>query len=107
MKSPPSDTVEVRGLVVTTVVGVLQHERTNAQPVRIDLDLHVDLRDAGRTDDLAETADYGNVAERVAEIVRESKDSLLERLADRVAEMLVGINRVDAVDVTITKVRPP
>jgi dihydroneopterin aldolase / 2-amino-4-hydroxy-6-hydroxymethyldihydropteridine diphosphokinase len=102
-----SDTVEVRGLVVTTVVGVLPHERSSAQPIRIDLDLHVDLRNAGRTDDLSDTADYGDVAERVAAIVRESKDTLLERLADRVAEMLVSINRVDAVDVTITKLRPP
>jgi dihydroneopterin aldolase/2-amino-4-hydroxy-6-hydroxymethyldihydropteridine diphosphokinase len=107
MNLPPSDTVEVRGLVVTTVVGVLPHERTNAQPVRIDLDLRVDLRDAGRSDDLSDTADYGDVAERVAAMVRESKDTLLERLADRVAEMLVAIDRVEAVDVTITKLRPP
>jgi dihydroneopterin aldolase/2-amino-4-hydroxy-6-hydroxymethyldihydropteridine diphosphokinase len=92
---------------VTTVVGVLPHERTLAQPVRIDLDLHVDLRDAGRTDDLSDTADYGDVAERVASVVRESKDALLERLADRIAEMVVAIDRVEAVDVTVTKLRPP
>jgi dihydroneopterin aldolase/2-amino-4-hydroxy-6-hydroxymethyldihydropteridine diphosphokinase len=107
MTFPATDKVEIRGLIVTTVVGVLPHERTTAQPIRIDLDLHVDLRDAGRTDDLLDTADYGDVAQRVADIVRESKDTLLERLADRVAEMLVAINRVEAVDVTVTKLRPP
>ena len=107
MASPLNDRIEVRGLVVTTVVGVLPHERTIAQPLQIDLDLHVDLRDAGRTDDLSDTADYGDVAERVAAVVRESKDTLLERLADRVAEMLVTIDRVEAVDVKITKLRPP
>jgi dihydroneopterin aldolase/2-amino-4-hydroxy-6-hydroxymethyldihydropteridine diphosphokinase len=107
MAFPFNDRIEVRGLVVTTVVGVLPHERTIAQPLRIDLDLHVDLRDAGRTDDLSDTADYGDVAERVAAIVRESKDTLLERLADRVAEVLVTIDRVEAVDVKITKLRPP
>ena len=107
MASPPIDRIEVRGLVVTTVVGVLPHERTIAQPLQIDLDLHVDLRDAGRTDDLSDTADYGDVAERVAAVVRESKDTLLERLADRVAEMLVTIDRVEAADVKITKLRPP
>ena len=107
MASPLNDRIEVRGLVVTTVVGVLPHERTIAQPLQIDLDLHVDLRDAGRTDDLSDTADYGDVAERVAAVVRESKDTLLERLADRVAEMLVTIDRVEAADVKITKLRPP
>ena len=103
----PADKIEIRGLVVTTVIGVLPHERNTAQPVRIDLDLFVNLRDAGRTDDLADTADYGNVAEHVAAVVREAKDLLLERLADRVAEAVVTLDRVEAVEVTVTKLRPP
>ena len=78
-----------------------------AQPLRIDLDLFVDLRDAGRTDELTDTANYGTVAERVAEVVRASKDLLLERLADRVAQMVLRIDRVETVDVTVTKLRPP
>ena len=68
---------------------------------------HVDLRDAGRTDELADTANYGDVTERVADAVRESKDVLLERLAERVAEVAVGFDRVEGVEVTVTKVRPP
>ena len=107
MPSLPSDTIEIRGLLVTTIVGVLPHERTIAQPVQIDLDLFVDLRDAGRTDELADTANYGDVSERVAQAVRESKDLLLERLADRVAEVVLAIDRVEAVHVTVTKLRPP
>lgn len=101
------DRVEVRGLTVTTIVGVLPHEREIAQPLRIDLSLHIDLRDAGRSDDLADTANYGDVAERVARAVRDAKDLLLERVADRVAEEVFLIDRVEAVDVTVTKLRPP
>lgn len=101
------DTVEIRGLTVTTVVGVLPHEREIAQPLRIDLDLHVDLRDAGQSDELNDTANYGDVAERVAHEVRSSKDLLLERVAERVAELVLTIDRVEAVDVTVTKLRPP
>ena len=102
-----SDRIEIRGLLVTTVVGVLPHERMMAQPLRIDLDLFINLRDAGRTDELLDTANYGTVAEQVAEVVRGSKDVLLERLADRVAEMVLGIDRVEAVEVTVMKLRPP
>lgn len=107
MTSPARDRIEIRGLVVTTVVGVLVHERTSAQPVQIDLELWVDLRDAGRTDDLADTADYGSVVERVAAVVREATDLLLERLADRIAEAVLAFDGVEAVDVTLTKLRPP
>jgi dihydroneopterin aldolase / 2-amino-4-hydroxy-6-hydroxymethyldihydropteridine diphosphokinase len=101
------DRIDINGLVVTTIVGALPHEREVAQPVRIDLSLQVDLRDAGRTDELADTANYGDVTQRVADAVRESKDVLLERLAERVAEVAVGFDRVEGVEVTVTKVRPP
>ena len=105
--STSSDRIDINGLVVTTVVGALPHERETAQPVRIDLSLHVDLRDAGRTDELGDTANYGDVTQRVAETVRESKDILLERLAERVAEVAVAFDRVEGVEVTVTKIRPP
>jgi dihydroneopterin aldolase / 2-amino-4-hydroxy-6-hydroxymethyldihydropteridine diphosphokinase len=101
------DRIEITGLTVTTVVGALPHEREIAQPLRIDLTLHVDLRDAGRSDELGDTVHYGLVTEQVADVVRENKDVLLERLADRVAEIVVGFDRVEAVDLTITKLRPP
>lgn len=74
MRMSSDDLIGIRGLVVTTVVGVLAHERQIGQPLQIDLDLFVNLRDAGRTDELADTADYGDVAERVAALVRETKD---------------------------------
>jgi dihydroneopterin aldolase / 2-amino-4-hydroxy-6-hydroxymethyldihydropteridine diphosphokinase len=101
------DRIEINGLTVTTVVGALPHEREIAQPLRIDLSLHVDLHDAGRSDELGDTVHYGFVTERVADVVRENKDVLLERLADRIAEIAVGYDRVESVDVTVTKLRPP
>jgi dihydroneopterin aldolase/2-amino-4-hydroxy-6-hydroxymethyldihydropteridine diphosphokinase len=101
------DKIEIRGLSVMTVVGVLPHERESAQPIEIDLDLVVDIHDAGGSDDLADTADYGDMAERIAAIVRESKDHLLERLATRICEAALGTRRVEAVEVWVRKVRPP
>jgi dihydroneopterin aldolase / 2-amino-4-hydroxy-6-hydroxymethyldihydropteridine diphosphokinase len=101
------DRIDINGLTVTTVVGALPHEREIAQPLRIDLTLHVDLRDAGRSDELGDTVHYGLVTETVADIARETKDVLLERLADRIAEVVVGFDRVEAVDLTVTKLRPP
>ncbi|MFZ4516715.1 MAG: 2-amino-4-hydroxy-6-hydroxymethyldihydropteridine diphosphokinase [Acidimicrobiia bacterium] len=101
------DRIVVQGLVVTTTVGVLDHEREIPQPLRIDLALHVDARAAGRSDDLGDTANYGDVAVRVANLVRESKDLLLERVAERIAALILDIDRVEGVDVTVAKLRPP
>jgi dihydroneopterin aldolase / 2-amino-4-hydroxy-6-hydroxymethyldihydropteridine diphosphokinase len=101
------DRIEINGLTFTTLVGALPHEREIAQPLRFDVALVVDLRDAGRSDELGDTVHYGEVAEQVAAVVRENKDILLERLADRVAEVVVTFDRVEAVELTVTKLRPP
>jgi dihydroneopterin aldolase/2-amino-4-hydroxy-6-hydroxymethyldihydropteridine diphosphokinase len=101
------DRITIEGIVVSTLVGALPHEREIRQPIRVDLELRVDLHDAGRSDELADTVHYGEVASRVVETMQESKDVLLERLADRVAEVVVGFERVEQVEVTVTKLRPP
>lgn len=101
------DRIEIIGLRVMTLVGVLPHEREAAQPLEFDIVLKGDLRDAGISDDLTDTAHYGMVAERAAAIARDSKDQLLERLVHRVAEDALTFDRVEAVEVTVRKLRPP
>jgi dihydroneopterin aldolase/2-amino-4-hydroxy-6-hydroxymethyldihydropteridine diphosphokinase len=39
--------------------------------------------------------------------VRGAQDRLLERLAERVAESVLAMPRVEAVEVTVAKLRPP
>ncbi|MCB9381616.1 MAG: 2-amino-4-hydroxy-6-hydroxymethyldihydropteridine diphosphokinase [Acidimicrobiaceae bacterium] len=101
------DRILIDDLRVLTVIGALPHEREIAQPIRIDLALGVDLHEAGRSDELADTVHYGLVCERVAELCRESKDILLERLAAKVADTVLEFDLVEEVDVTLTKLRPP
>ena len=107
MTKTKMDRIEISGLRVMTLVGVLTHERESAQPLEFDIILEGDLRDAGSSDDLADTAHYGLVAERAAAIARETKDELLERLVHRIAEDALTFDRVEAVEVVVRKLRPP
>ena len=102
-----TDQIEISALRVVAIVGALPHEREIAQPLQIDLTLDVDLADAGRSDDLDDTVHYGLVADQVVALVQESKDTLLERLAARVADEVLTFDRVEAVTVVVTKLRPP
>lgn len=95
------------GLRAVTIVGALPHEREIEQPLRVDLELAVDLHDAGLTDELGDTVNYGSVADRVVACVEESKDVLLERLVARIADEVLQFDRVEGVTVTLTKLRPP
>lgn len=104
---PMADQIEINGLRAVTIVGALPHEREIPQPLEIDLAFDVDLHDAGMTDELGDTVHYGLVADRVVAVVEESKDVLLERLVSRIADEVLAFDRVEAVEVKLTKVRPP
>ena len=101
------DRIELRGLRVVGTHGALAEERVRAQPFEVDLDVHTDLRAAGRSDDLRATLDYGALSERVAAVVRDESHALLERLAERIAETVLGDAHVTSVTVTVRKLRPP
>ena len=102
------DSIELDGLSVTAVVGVLPEERERAQPLNIDLALEVDLTAAGFSDSLGDTVDYGAVCDRVVEVVTEEEPLLLERLAARVSSAVLAMDsRIEAVTVAIQKLRPP
>jgi len=98
----------VRGLRVVGVHGALPEERQRAQPFELDLDIWGDVGDAALSDRLSDTADYGVLATRAAEVVATTSFTLLEALARAVADaLLVADARVQAVAVTVRKLRPP
>jgi len=101
------DRILVDDLRVLALIGALDHEREAIQPLRVDLALGVDLTDAGRTDDLADTVHYGLVAERIAAMAAATEFILLERFAAECAAIALAFDRVDEVEVTVTKLRPP
>jgi dihydroneopterin aldolase len=104
----PWDRIELRGLRLPARVGVLPIEREQDQPLEIDLDVVVDLGPAGASDDLADTVHYGAVCDAVAQAVGGGHVALLERLADVVAQAVLGVDpRIVAVDLAVRKLRPP
>lgn len=102
------DRIELRGLRLTAIVGVLPHERTTAQPLELDLDVVVDLGPAGRSDALDDTVDYGALCTAVDAVVSTSRFGLLEALAERIAAtILAHDDRIAAATVAVRKTRPP
>ena len=104
---PPGDRIELRGLRVRAVCGVLPEERERSQPFEFDIDVYTDLADAAASDDLVDTVDYGTLCALVAGIADNERFELLERFAGRVTEALLAAGPVDAVTVVVRKLRPP
>ncbi len=102
-----SDLIEIRGLRALGIIGVCPEERVRAQPFEVDFDLEADLSAAGQSDDLADTIDYGAATAAAERVITGESHLLLERVAQRIADELLALAGVDAVRVTIRKLRPP
>lgn len=103
----PDDRVEVRGLELLVICGVLPEERMRRQPFLVDLDLYLDLRAAGASDDLDDTANYGSLIDLLVERLADERFLLLERFAARVVELVFEHTGADRVTVAVRKLRPP
>jgi 7,8-dihydroneopterin aldolase/epimerase/oxygenase len=103
-----ADRIEIRGLRALGVIGVNQEERERRQPFDIDFDVELDLSKAGQSDNLVDTADYGHLTILAERVVATESHLLLERVAQRIADVLLDADdRIDAVRVSIRKLRPP
>jgi dihydroneopterin aldolase len=101
------DRIRIKGIRALGVHGVLPEEQERPQPFEVDVELLVDVTDAGVSDSLDDTVDYGAVCEAVNRIVTAEHYQLLERLATRIAEVCAGDPRVRGVVVEVRKMQPP
>ncbi len=102
------DLIELRGLHLAGVVGVLAHEQAQPQPLELDLDIHLDLAVAGASDDLGDTVDYGALCAVAEQVVSTTRYALLEALAEHLALSLLAADaRIEAVTLAVRKLRPP
>ena len=96
-----TDTVSIRDLSVTAVIGVHPWEREIEQTLIVNVDMvpeEAAVRRAAASDDLADALDYSAVAGVIAAVVREGSFRLIETAADRVARRLLA-------DFTLSRLR--
>jgi dihydroneopterin aldolase len=102
-----ADRIELRGLKVRGNHGVFDHEREDGQDFFIDVVLWLDLQAAGESDDLADTVDYGALAQQVADIVGGEPRNLIEKVGAEVADSIMTDERISACEVTVHKPSAP
>ncbi len=101
------DRIEVSGVRAVGTIGLLPEERSRPQPFEVDFVIELDARAAGATDNLELSVDYGTAIALVSKVIETEHTLLLERVANRIAEEILGLARVDAVEVVVRKLRPP
>ena len=82
------DIVYIRDLKIDAIIGVNDWEREVKQTVSLDLEMATDIRGAADSDDISDTIDYKAVAKRVIALVEGSEPLLVERMAERISDVV-------------------
>ena len=89
------DVISLTGISTDCIIGVYPQERTTPQPLSIDLELHLDTRDAARGGHLADTIDYSQLAGEIRFLLESCQFLLLETAADALAHYLLAPPTID------------
>lgn len=99
-----SDHIYLANMTFEVHIGAGDGERADEQPIEVDVDLTVDLKPAGESDDVEKTVDYGAVFRLCQQVAEGRPYRLLEALAERLAtEILAVESAVRGVVVTVRK----
>ena len=101
------DQITLSGVTAVGHHGVFDFERRNGQPFVVDAVLHLDFSRAAASDDVLDTAHYGEVAECIRGWITGEPLNLIEALAVRIADGLLAEFTIQAVDITVHKPKAP
>lgn len=113
-----ADRIALTGLKVRGNHGVFVHEKHDGQDFSCDVTLWLDFGAAAASDDLADTVDYGAVAQIAHDVIAGPARDLIETVAVEIAEKLLAVDDtaaaaaarpplLHAVEVTIHKPQAP
>lgn len=102
-----SDVILLEGLRIMALCGALPEERGRPQPFEFTVEVETDLAAAGASDDLDQTIHYGLLTDDIVALIGGTQYTLIERMAQVVADAALAYDMATAVTVTVRKLRPP
>lgn len=102
-----TDTITLTGMTFYTHVGCTPEERKVGQHLELDVTLHLDLREAGASDDIDQSVDYAKVHEALKRAIEGRERKLLEAIAEDAVTALRAFPLLESATVRVRKPAPP
>ena len=97
------DIIFLQELKAKTLIGIYPWERIVAQTIQLDLEIALSSSRACKTDNFEDALDYALIVERINKILAEKHFSLLEALAEHIAQTILTEFKSPWVKVRIAK----
>ncbi|WP_409252501.1 dihydroneopterin aldolase [Bacillus sp. SCS-153A] len=102
------DKIKVNEMEFYGYHGVFPEETRLGQRFRVSVTLDIDLSEAGRSDDIQDSVNYGEVYSVCREVVEGKPYKLLEALAEKLSErILQDFTKVKNCTIEVIKPDPP
>jgi dihydroneopterin aldolase len=102
------DQILLEGMIFHSHIGVHAFEKEQGQDIIVDVTLTCKPLPAGKSDDLHQTIDYGQVFALVRDRVEQASCDLLEHLADILASQILDtFASAERAEVTLRKPHAP
>ena len=98
------DSILIRDLRVEVLIGIHKRERYVAQTVSVDLDIGIPGAAVFRSDKVADTVDYEQVALKIKALAASGHFKLVETFAERIAKLITDDFKAPWVRVTAAKI---
>ena len=83
------DKIHIKDLEIIGFHGAIPEEKVLGQKFVLSFELDVDLRQAGKNDDLTKTVHYGELAQKVEEEFTKTYYDLIEKAAEEICEFVL------------------
>ncbi len=105
------DQVQLKGMLLSCVIGIFPNERHKKQPVTIDLCLYLNTRPAAASTHIYDTVDYSAVVKEISFILEQCEFLLIETAVEAVCKYFLAIycreNNLPQVDAVCVKISKP
>jgi dihydroneopterin aldolase len=99
------DIIFLRELKVVTLIGIYEWEKRVPQTLQLDLEIALPNSRACQSDDIKDALDYAQVAQHIQTVLSEGHFSLLEKLAEHIAQIILKDFNAPWVKVSVAKLQ--
>ena len=100
------DIIFISELRLDALIGIYAWEHEVPQTIQLDIELDVDASRCARSGRIADTVDYAKVVARVTETVTGRHFTLIEKMAEEIAAVILREFGTPRVRVSIAKLAP-
>ncbi len=99
------DIIFLRELKVVTLIGIYEWEKRVPQTLQLDLDIALPNSRACQSDNINDALDYAQVAQHIQTVLSDGHFSLLETLAEHIAQIILKDFNAPWVKVSVAKLQ--